>query len=300
MLPTMTMTTRSAVHGGARGFTVPGKSFRRREITHKKHRVKTVPAAEASSSSSSSSGPPATPTDSNKVQPGVVGPTVQRDGCEAMGDTLEISVDNASAAGRNRSVVRVRALSAPGLMRSVAWVLNGMDLVGHECSIATDASGVVDMAFEVTERVGSSGTKEQMIADADLIRDRLMDYLAKCTSAEERREGVLVEDGVCVDNTRSKDSTYVSVKINEKVESVISLYPIGNAFTGLGLIVQNGKLSKERDPVTGNMTKTWEFEVVRQSDRKQLNFEQLQPLMYTLALVCSPASFGKSHAFTSR
>lgn len=295
MLPT-TMTTYSVAHG-ARGFTVPGKSFRRREIVHKKHRVKTVPAAEASSSSS---GPPATPKDSNKVQPGVVGPTVQRDGCEAMGDTLEISVDNASAAGRNRSVVRVRALSAPGLMRSVAWVLNGMDLVGHECSIATDASGVVDMAFEVTERVGSSGTKEQMIADADLIRDRLMDYLAKCTSAEERREGVLVEDGVCVDNTRSKDSTYVSVKINEKVESVISLYPIGNAFTGLGLIVQNGKLSKERDPVTGNMTKTWEFEVVRQSDRKQLNFEQLQPLMYTLALVCSPASFGKSHAFTSR
>lgn len=96
MLPTTT--TYSAVHG-ARGFTVPGKSFRRREIVHKKNRVKTVPAAEASSAASP--GPPATPKDSNKVQPGVVGPTVQRDGCEAMGDTLEISVDNASAAGRN-------------------------------------------------------------------------------------------------------------------------------------------------------------------------------------------------------
>jgi hypothetical protein len=32
--------------------------------------------------------------------------------------------------------------SIPGLLRSVAWVLHGLDLAAHECAISTDANGV--------------------------------------------------------------------------------------------------------------------------------------------------------------
>ena len=117
---------------------------------------------------------------------------------------------------------------------------------------------------------------------------------------DETDEERLSEDGVTVDNTRRADSTYVSVRIDDRVSSAISLYPIGNAFTGTGLIVKNGVLTKGIDPATGSSIKTWEFDVVRQKDRKKLHKDQLQALMYTLALVCSPSSFGRSHAFTSR
>jgi hypothetical protein len=234
------------------------------------------------------------------VRPGVVGPLVNRQDCD-VSDILSVVVDNESAKARNRSVVRLKSRSVPGLMRSVAWVLNGMDLVGHECSIATDAEGIVDMTFEVTERAGPSGKSEQMIVDAALVIDRLRDYLAKCiqSGSDELDDAVLHEDGVCVDNRKIADATYVSVKISEKVATVISLYPIGNTFTGLDLVVKNGKLTKYVDTSTGVPMKMWEFEVLRLSDRKKLTQEQLQPLMYTLALVCSPSSFGKSHAFTN-
>ena len=60
----------------------------------------------------------------------------------------------------------------------------------------------------------------------------------------------------------------MSVRIDDRVSSAISLYPIGNAFTGTGLIVKNGVLTKGVDPATGSSIKTWEFGVVRQKDRK--------------------------------
>ena len=212
-----------------------------------------------------------------------------------------MSNDDASARARGRSAIKLRVKSIPGLLRSVAWVLHGLDLAAHECAIATDANGVVEMAFECTERAGSSGTREQQIVDCDLTRDRLYDYLARCADGgAETNEERLEEDGVVVDNTRNEDSTYVSVRVDEAVSSAISLYPIGNTFTGSGLVVKNGTLNKGVDASTGRATKTWEFDVVRQADRKKLNTDQLQPLMYTLALVCAPGSFGRSHAFTSR
>jgi len=238
------------------------------------------------------------------VRPSTTPPSLVRDAkdddeCEVE-SRVDVRVDNETKKSVGRSVVALRARSVPGLMRSVAWVLNGMDLVAHECSIATDAEGTVEMTFEVTERVGSSGTEERMIEDPALTRGRLYDYLAKCAAgADETDEERLSEDGVTVDNTRNADSTYVSVRIDDRVSSAISLYPIGNAFTGSGLVVKNGVLTKGVDPVTGLPIKTWEFDVVRQKDRKKLHKDQLQALMYTLALVCSPSSFGRSHAFTS-
>ena len=238
-------------------------------------------------------------------RPSTTPPSLLRDAkdddeCEVE-SRVDVRVDNETKKSAGRSVVALRARSVPGLMRSVAWVLNGMDLVAHECSIATDAEGTVEMTFEVTERVGSSGTEERMIEDPALTRGRLYDYLARCAAgSDETDEERLSEDGVTVDNTRNADSTYVSVRIDDRVSSAISLYPIGNAFTGSGLVVKNGVLTKGVDPVTGLPIKTWEFDVVRQKDRKKLHKDQLQALMYTLALVCSPSSFGRSHAFTSR
>jgi len=242
---------------------------------------------------------------SRGIDPGVVAPALERRGdeCEVADDVLRVVVtnDDARAAANGRSAIKLRSRSIPGLLRSVAWVLHGLDIAAHECAIATDASGVVEMTFECTERAGSSGTREQQIADCDLTRDRLYDYLARCADGDaERNEELLEEDGVVVDNTRNEDSTYVSVRVDEAVSSVISLYPIGNTFTGSGLVVKNGTLTKGVDASTGRATKTWEFDVVRQTDRKKLNTDQLQPLMYTLALVCAPGSFGRSHAFTSR
>ena len=242
---------------------------------------------------------------SRGIDPGVVAPTLEHRGdeCEVADDVLRVVVsnDDASARARGRSAIKLRVKSIPGLLRSVAWVLHGLDLAAHECAIATDANGVVEMAFECTERAGSSGTREQQIVDCDLTRDRLYDYLARCADGgAETNEERLEEDGVVVDNTRNEDSTYVSVRVDEAVSSAISLYPIGNTFTGSGLVVKNGTLNKGVDASTGRATKTWEFDVVRQADRKKLNTDQLQPLMYTLALVCAPGSFGRSHAFTSR
>jgi hypothetical protein len=128
-----------------------------------------------------------------------------------------------------------------------------------------------------------------------------MDHLARCADDDATKDGErLEEDGVVVDNTRREDATYVRVRVDEAVSSVISLYPIGNTFTGSGLVVKNGTLTKDEDAATGRVTRTWEFDVVRRTDRKKLHKDQLQPLMYTLALVCAPGSFGRSHAFTSR
>ncbi|CAL51526.1 unnamed product [Ostreococcus tauri] len=240
------------------------------------------------------------------VEPGITGPSVRRGGCDVGDDGTSVdavvSVE-VTRASETRSRVRVRSRSAPGLLRSVAWALNGMDLIAHECAIATDAEGMVDMEFEVTERCGSSGTKQRAIEDEDLIRERLFDYLAQCSphgedvDAQERLE----EDGVIIDNSKNSDSTYVAVRVPPGLTSdAILLYPIGNTFTGSGLVVKSGKLTKGVDHATGAASKTWEFDVVRNDDRKKLLPEQLQALMYTLALVCSPSSFGRSHAFTSR
>ena len=234
------------------------------------------------------------------VRPSTTPPSLVDEECEVESN-VRVDVDNDAKRREGRSIVALTARSVPGLMRSVAWVLNGMDLVAHECAIATDAEGTVEMTFEVTERAGSSGTEERMIEDPTLVRERLYDYLARCAAeGDETDEERLSEDGVTVDNTRRADSTYVSVRIDDRVSSAISLYPIGNAFTGTGLIVKNGVLTKGIDPATGSSIKTWEFDVVRQKDRKKLHKDQLQALMYTLALVCSPSSFGRSHAFTSR
>ena len=231
----------------------------------------------------------------------MVGPSVRRANCDVDDDeTLDVRV-RASDAREGRCVIDVRAKALPGTLRSLAWALNGLDLVAHECAIATDARGIVEMSFEVTERAPGGG--ERAVTDREMVRERLRDHLSRCTRGgeEDAEDGRLEEDGVVVDNGKNADSTFVSVRVPQKLtSSAILLYPIGNTFTGSGLVVKNGTLVKGADPQTGAPTMTWEFDIVRMDDRKKLNKDQLRPLMYTLALVCSPSAYGSSHAFTSR
>ena len=227
------------------------------------------------------------------------GPTLKRQTCDV--GPLKVLIDNTSRAKENYSVISLTSFAVPGLLRSVAWVLNGMDVVVHECAIETSVDSIVTMTFAAREVRGMSGNKEAMIEDPKLVSDRLYDYLAFCIAGDEEEPAqTLREGGVTVDNTRSKDATYVSVRINEKVSSVISLYPIGSAFTGLGMIVRNGKLTSSVGS-NGETTKSWEFEIVRLQDRKKLTVEELRALMYTLSLVCSSdlKSFGRSQMMTN-
>ena len=80
---------------------------------------------------------------SRGIDPGVVAPTLEHRGdeCEVADDVLRVVVsnDDASARARGRSAIKLRVKSIPGLLRSVAWVLHGLDLAAHECAIATDA-----------------------------------------------------------------------------------------------------------------------------------------------------------------
>ena len=224
------------------------------------------------------------------------GPVIKRQTCDV--GPLKVSIDNAARASENLSVISLISNAVPGLLRSVAWVLNGMDVVVHEASIETSDDSVVTMTFAARESVGN---KETMIEDPKLVSDRLYDYLAFCIAGDdEERVESMREGGVLVDNTRSKDATFVSVRINDKVSSAISLYPIGSAFTGLGMIVRNGTL-KSSVGSDGETRKSWEFEVVRAQDRQKLKMEELRALTYTLSIVCSSdmKSFGRSQMMTN-
>lgn len=204
-------------------------------------------------------------------------------------------IDNESRASENMSVMGITSNAIPGLLRSVAWTLNGMDIIVKEASITTNDEDVVQMVFACTEMRGS-GSKQGMIQDTKMISDRLYDYLAFCTAKTEESKTKFSEDGVVCDNEKNKATTFVRVRINEKASSVISLYPIGSAFTGLGLIVKNGTLVSKTS-ADGSPIKSWEFEIVRAEDRKKLTPEELRALMYTLSIVTSsdPNNFGTTH-----
>lgn len=76
-----------------------------------------------------------------------------------MDDVLCVVVlnDDVSVCVRGWSVIKLWVKLISGLLRSVAWVLYGLDFVVYECVIVMDVNGVVEMVFECIECVGLSG-----------------------------------------------------------------------------------------------------------------------------------------------
>lgn len=65
----------------------------------------------------------------------------------------------------------------------IAWVLNGMDVIVENATLKTDTEGMARNTFWVTD---SRGRKLNQLR-ADLVAERLSDFITYCTPDEQVR-----------------------------------------------------------------------------------------------------------------
>ena len=202
------------------------------------------------------------------------------------------SVDNDSHPSWSQLTVDVSAV--PGVMRILSWLLNGLDLdlkqaeweIEDSSSQGEDVSDVVHIRMWVVEGFGKHAGK---IKDGQGVEERVMEYLRFCTDAEARQHGVIQHRGIKIDNQKKPDVTVLRVRTDDSGGQ--SLLSLASTITGLGLRMNMAKLDLQNE-LGGATTATWRMHLTDFETKKKLSNNQVQGLIYTLALVFNKSKDG--------
>ena len=144
-----------------------------------------------------------------------------------------IAVDNKK--NPNFTVLEVEILDYPGLVRVIAWCLNGLDLVAQNAVLSTSPDGVASNSFWLSTRSG----RKLSDGAADLLADRVRECLSHCSPKP--GEEVATEFGsgpIAVSNTEHEAYTVITVR--EKQRTPGFLLEVASVLSGLNVQIFQG------------------------------------------------------------
>jgi len=132
----------------------------------------------SSDRSSASGGGGRRRTDHGNTQPcvaraaaqGVAGADMDSDNCSILNVILDNNVD------AKYSILTIEVMGYPGLLRTVAWTLNGLGVRAQNANMTTDDDGYVVLKFWLTDMQ----YKRLSSRMADNVRDSLYDFVQTC------------------------------------------------------------------------------------------------------------------------
>ncbi|CAK0782542.1 hypothetical protein CVIRNUC_005760 [Coccomyxa viridis] len=199
----------------------------------------------------------------------------------------EINIDNESSKTSTKLTVEVK--DYPGLLRVIAWVINGVDLLVENAKLSTDDEGIAQNTLWVTDRRG----RKLSNFHAEMLAERIGDFVVYCTPDAKTLSSKQFESGrVLVDNEAEQDLTVVT--INERKDSTAALLDVASAMTGIGVVIHEAIIQGDKDDsrsdleaanvsadhLDGPKFKFW----VTDRHKNKLDYARATALLYTLNL----------------
>lgn len=148
-----------------------------------------------------------------------------------------VTIDNSNP---NFTIMEVEILDYPGIMRVLAWCLDGLDVVAEHAVISTKSVEGSDQPFAhnlfwLCTRSG----KKLSDTGAENLAERVRDYLSYCSPKPNEELGTEFRSGpIVVSNSESQDCTTVTV--TESGQGNSQLLTIASVLSGLDVQVVKG------------------------------------------------------------
>ncbi|KAK9830186.1 hypothetical protein WJX72_010186 [[Myrmecia] bisecta] len=196
----------------------------------------------------------------------------------------ELTIDNQT--NDKFTILELEVKDYPGLLRVVAWVLNGLELIVENATLKTDQDGIARNTFWLTD-VGGRKLKNEV---AELVAERVGDFVTYCTPDKQALSANQFRNGnILVDN--QEDEKYTIVTFNEATEKGGNLLEVASAMTGVGVTIAEaviqgctqcgGPEMGEFNSAKGRLFKFW----VTDRHGNKLDFARATSLLYVLGIV---------------
>lgn len=139
------------------------------------------------------------------------------------------------------TVLEIEVLDYPGLMRVIAWCLNGLDLVAQNAVLSTSDDGVVHNTFWLSTRKGKKLSDGAM----ELLVDRVRECLATCSPKPGEEMQTEFSSGP-IDISNTQHSEYTTVTIKERQRTPGFLLEVASVLSGLNVQIFQGVIQVRR------------------------------------------------------
>lgn len=193
-----------------------------------------------------------------------------------------VTVDNQK--NERFTILDVEVQDYPGLVRVIAWTLNGLDMIAQNAVLRTSAEGTAQNTFWLTTRSGKKLSNES----ADALAERVRDFVMYCSPSADAAGATEFSAGpISVSNSANEQYTVVTVR--EESPTPGFLLEVASVLTGLNVEILQGVIQgctdcgEEVPKLTthipgGRLFQFW----VRDKDGQKLEYGDVSTLMYAL------------------
>jgi hypothetical protein len=230
------------------------------------------------------------PTQPNTTQPPTRRSTV--DVSESECYPAFVTVKNEANASATK--VSISSVDFPGLLRVVAWVLNGLELVVVEAELST-ADGMATQELYVTDLSGN------LIEDTRFLSERISQFVQHCVPDEEALQAKkFVEGKIVIDNEESDEFTVISIDSGNNDFTGL-LLSIASTIAALGINVHSAKICTECEQFAHKKGNGRFFRfLVRKIGGEKLDYVDASGTLFTLNLVIQSNSQRSTPIHASR
>lgn len=195
----------------------------------------------------------------------------------------------------NFTVLEVEVQDYPGLMRVLAWTLNGLDLIAQNAILRTTPEGLAKNTFWISTIRG----KKLSDTRAELVAERVRDFVMYCTP-HAAAEGAKQYTVGPVTVSNSEHDTYTVVYVREARPTPGFLLEVASVMTGLNVQIYQGviqgctdcgedvpQLVEDLNGDQGRLFKFW----VQNGRGSKMEYPHISALIYALGIGLGFATF---------
>eukprot|EP01023_Acetabularia_acetabulum_P046813 TRINITY_DN486_c0_g1_i5.p1 TRINITY_DN486_c0_g1~~TRINITY_DN486_c0_g1_i5.p1 ORF type:complete len:314 (+),score=44.76 TRINITY_DN486_c0_g1_i5:66-944(+) len=192
------------------------------------------------------------------------------------------------------TTIQLEISDYPGLLRVIAWVIEGLDLVVQNALLKTTDDGLVSNTFYVTD----SSKRKLNEQEAQQVVERLREFVTYCSPAQEEMEATELKNNVAnISNTADPNKTEVVVN---QAGGPPNLLQLACVITGAGAIIREAVIQSCENCAQGvdvpqfqNGQVLYRFLVTDRAGNK-LDYQRSSSLLYTLSLAYGSGGFPTS------
>jgi len=186
--------------------------------------------------------------------------------------------------------VSVSVVDFPGLLRVVAWVLNGLELVVQSANLST-VDGMASQEFYVTDLAG------RQVQDTATLSERISQFVQHCAPDEEALQAKKFKEGrVVIDNQESENFTVISIDSGNR-DGAGLLLSIASTISALGITILEANICTECGPELQHFSGGRHFRfLVHKIGGKKLDYVDASGALFTLNLIINSASSTPIHS----
>jgi len=186
------------------------------------------------------------------------------------------------------TVMTLEVTRYPGLLRSVAWLLNGLDLLVQEATISTDSEGFGKDVFWLQTLRGRKLSDEEAEELAERVRDHVM--YCQPDEATVAEADVFSSEFVEVNNYLDPEHTVMTVTCPTAGRPGFMLELV-TAITALGITILEGFVTRSEclpEEVDCLKTRTFKFGILDHQGKK-VDYVIASGLIFTVSVLIDKA-----------